>query len=237
MTAPIVQSSVDEGGPDEEQKAMMAEMGFATFGSKGKGPKAKRVKVRPDGEVNVGTGGNVIPLGQGRRRGGRGGGGAGGGAGGDGGVGSAGDGDGLGSERVEDADDDGAGEGVGGVRLPHEDVGSKDEERYEDPRYDEDGDEDTPVRSESSLPPRPATNTLPLKPPSASYPVMGMGAPGTGSGGGWGQSQRRRDGKKEDGSWDWQALRKGVRDERGDMAFYDGSFVEDPWRALRGETR
>lgn len=31
----------------------------------------------------------------------------------------------------------------------------------------------------------------------------------------------------------WNEWRKGVRDERGDMAFYDASFVEDPWRGLR----
>ncbi len=43
-------------------------------------------------------------------------------------------------------------------------------------------------------------------------------------------------GRRQDGTWDWQALRKGFRDERGDMAFYDGSFVEDPWRGLlRGD--
>ena len=39
-------------------------------------------------------------------------------------------------------------------------------------------------------------------------------------------------GRKTDGQWDWQALRRGVRDERGDMAFYDASFVEDPWKDL-----
>ncbi len=41
--------------------------------------------------------------------------------------------------------------------------------------------------------------------------------------------------RRADGEWDWGALRRGVRDERGDMAFYDASFVEDPWRGLRGE--
>ncbi|MCJ1455624.1 hypothetical protein MMC28_005979 [Mycoblastus sanguinarius] len=39
-------------------------------------------------------------------------------------------------------------------------------------------------------------------------------------------------GRREDGEWDWQALRRGVRDERGDMAIYDARFVEDPWRGL-----
>lgn len=42
-------------------------------------------------------------------------------------------------------------------------------------------------------------------------------------------------GKRLDGEWDWNALRRGVRDERGDMAFYDASFVEDPWRGLLGD--
>lgn len=31
---------------------------------------------------------------------------------------------------------------------------------------------------------------------------------------------------------DFKSLRKGTRDEQGDMAYYDGSFVEDPWRGL-----
>ena len=39
-------------------------------------------------------------------------------------------------------------------------------------------------------------------------------------------------GQKTAGQWDWQALRRGVRDARGDMAFYDASFVEDPWKHL-----
>lgn len=31
---------------------------------------------------------------------------------------------------------------------------------------------------------------------------------------------------------DWHALRKGIRDSRGDIAYYDTSFVEDPWKDL-----
>ena len=46
--------------------------------------------------------------------------------------------------------------------------------------------------------------------------------------------EMKRQGRRGDGEWDWQALRKGVRDERGDVAFYEGSFVEDPWRGLEG---
>lgn len=53
------------------------------------------------------------------------------------------------------------------------------------------------------------------------------------SGGGVGVGEEMRtQGKRGDGEWDWQALRRGVVDERGDVVFYDGSFVEDPWRGL-----
>lgn len=34
--------------------------------------------------------------------------------------------------------------------------------------------------------------------------------------------------------YDWVALRRGVRNRQGDMAYYDRSFVEDPWRELKG---
>ncbi|MCJ1477378.1 hypothetical protein MMC13_006049 [Lambiella insularis] len=34
------------------------------------------------------------------------------------------------------------------------------------------------------------------------------------------------------GRYDWAALRRGVRNERGDVAYYDASFVEDPWKDL-----
>ncbi|MCJ1296353.1 hypothetical protein MMC34_007919 [Xylographa carneopallida] len=34
--------------------------------------------------------------------------------------------------------------------------------------------------------------------------------------------------------YDWNALRKGVRNEIGDVMYYDASFVEDPWKNLVG---
>ncbi|KAI4173541.1 MAG: hypothetical protein LQ343_002879 [Gyalolechia ehrenbergii] len=33
----------------------------------------------------------------------------------------------------------------------------------------------------------------------------------------------------------WKEWREGVKDERGDVAFFDASFVEDPWRGLGSE--
>lgn len=38
-------------------------------------------------------------------------------------------------------------------------------------------------------------------------------------------------GKLQD-NYDWQSLRRGRRTERGDVAYYDASFVEDPWKHL-----
>ncbi|CAO1600720.1 hypothetical protein XANCAGTX0491_004402 [Xanthoria calcicola] len=35
----------------------------------------------------------------------------------------------------------------------------------------------------------------------------------------------------------WSEWRKGVRGERGDVAFYDASFVEDPWRGFNKTRR
>lgn len=63
----------------------------------------------------------------------------------------------------------------------------------------------------------------------------GKGQEGGRVSGGGGDDGLRRQGKRGDGEWDWQALRRGVLDERGDVAFYDGSFVEDSWRGLEGE--
>lgn len=40
----------------------------------------------------------------------------------------------------------------------------------------------------------------------------------------------------ESGSgYNFAALRRGVRNENGDIAYYDHSFVEDPWKELRGK--
>lgn len=38
-------------------------------------------------------------------------------------------------------------------------------------------------------------------------------------------------------AYHWQALRKGIRNEIGDIAYYDASFVEDPWKHLGQSTR
>ena len=41
-----------------------------------------------------------------------------------------------------------------------------------------------------------------------------------------------------EGPYDWGALRRGVRDARGDVAYYQKSFVEDPWATvIKGPNR
>ncbi|KAI4164535.1 MAG: hypothetical protein LQ342_001848 [Letrouitia transgressa] len=49
---------------------------------------------------------------------------------------------------------------------------------------------------------------------------MEKGGKGEGEGGGY-------------GGYTWSQWRTGVRVENGDVAFYDESFVEDPWEGLR----
>lgn len=73
----------------------------------------------------------------------------------------------------------------------------------------------------------PGHMTLPKRPPSPEHVHQGVKSVGS--------NVEREPGKLADGQWDWNALRKGVRDEHGDTAYYDASFVEDPWAALRGK--
>lgn len=49
------------------------------------------------------------------------------------------------------------------------------------------------------------------------------------------QMESREPGKNMNGEWDWYALRRGVHEKNGDIAYYDASFVEDPWAHLKDE--
>ncbi|KAG8528333.1 uncharacterized protein KY384_007251 [Bacidia gigantensis] len=44
-------------------------------------------------------------------------------------------------------------------------------------------------------------------------------------------------GRFEDGELDLPALRRGVKMENGDIAYYDPSFIEDPWARLRAKSQ
>lgn len=83
-----------------------------------------------------------------------------------------------------------------------------------------------PIRSWYSQPPHtPASRpSLPSKPPPSPSPDIYTQPEGT----------TREAGRTADGGWDWGALRRGVRDERGDVAFYEAGMAADPWGALKG---
>ena len=67
---------------------------------------------------------------------------------------------------------------------------------------------------------------LPPKPPANDLNLPGQDVAGD-------QMQSRDPGKRADGEWDWYALRRGVKEKNGDVAYYDSSFVEDPWAHLK----
>ncbi|MCJ1271546.1 hypothetical protein MMC22_011448 [Lobaria immixta] len=83
----------------------------------------------------------------------------------------------------------------------------------------------------SRMPPFHPPNSLPPRPPpptsSSSQNVQSQSQPQWPS-----QTQPSPYTQQSPQSYDFWALRKGIRDENGDMAYYDESFVEDPWRAL-----
>lgn len=224
--------------PDPD--AVMAEMmGFSSFGSK-PNPKKKR-KLHPTSPENTGSGSNSLPLGTGSRgkrkleqaknkvknderdQGGRN----------------------EGGEKYDkrDAEDDSVDDGgvplQGPSQISHPQLNQSvnDADLTLDSIIKTDGkvlDEDNSSKSgfekhasrvlaeglplyinqaqhNPSVFPYQSPSQLPLK---SSYPNTAS------------QSQHGRQ------KHDFKSLRKGIRDERGDMAYYDGSFVEDPWRGL-----
>ena len=195
---------------------MAATMGFASFGRKPNPPKKKR-KLEQEGE---GSGSNSMPLGMRVRKG-------------------------------EDVRENGLGEGervevvdelvVNGELVVGKEAGeeSRDDAMGGGGSYgaEVDGernavDSNRQYHTATDRPPDvgfeatftenvAAVQQSPLSEPriSAQFPCTIVSGPGAGR-------------KTNSNEWDWWALRKGVRDERGDMAFYDASFVEDPWRYL-----
>ena len=164
----------------------------------------KRRKLHQDIEGG-GTGGNSIPLGRRRE---------------EGGTGVAGDAGDAGEEHPgeEEQDDERALEQLKSAALKRLGI--------------------APISA--TLPPKPPPSTPHHTHPTRTSPQPLGHDSGTGvvahggytvAQGGDAVTQRERAGKE---AHDWRALRKGVRDENGDVAYYDGSFVEDPWRGLVG---
>lgn len=203
-------------------------MGFSSFGAKPNPPKKKRKLLDPSAD---GSGSNNTPLGV-RIRNPR--------AGGE-----------VGGRAMEEAVGMGTGMGMGMEmgRMQGQEQKSELQERQtvshtpatstsnRDTRTDIDTDTlDAAARDETAA----MLLETGLLPQYLDRSTGGSGERGDGE---WGWGHERGDGewegggKRGDGEWDWRALRTGVRDQRGDVAFYDASFVEDPWRGLRGEGR
>lgn len=191
-------------------------MGFSAFGAPPNPP--KRRKLHQDIE-REGTGGNSIPLG--RRRGEE----------------VAGDG---GEEVVGDGSEEE--EGDGGVENENGNEGHEGQETEEDKQGDEMILEEVKKATLRRLGITPHSATLPAKPPASTiYHTRPIQTPPQPLGYGavtevvtQGGDAVAQGGAVRKEAYDWRALRKGVRDENGDVAYYDGSFVEDPWRGLMG---
>lgn len=213
-------------------------MGFSSFGAK-PNPKKKR---KLD-QSSAGSGSNSLPLGTGRRQ--------------EIELASKTD---IGSEeklvgegnktenfgrQEAEKDEDGDGETTGedgGVPIPHSFGNAYPPRAYntepslhlrESLTENSNDANNTPdLQRTSRNPPFQAPNSLPPRPPpSTSSSFQNMQSQSQPQ---WlAQTQPSPYTQKSQQAYDLRALRKGIRDENGDMAYYDESFVEDPWRALR----
>ncbi|KAI9777205.1 MAG: hypothetical protein M1835_005306 [Candelina submexicana] len=209
---------------DDSTLDIAASMGFTSFGSK---PVKKRkfnpkIDAAVDSSVIVGSGGNSIPAG--KARGGRGGG----SEGCEGCGGEKGEGEGEG----DGGDPEGspwiiANQGGGGEAGLAKEV-EKQEEKTQCLKQNPGQTHHTSTRDPNtstylqhpSLPPKPAFAAAPLS--TAPAFEAGQSIPSQA-----GQITRE----------EAQRLRRGVRDGNGDIAYYDASFVEDPWERLEGGRR
>lgn len=194
-------------------------MGFASFGAKPNPPKKKRKLAGVDAN-SEGSGSNNTPIGVRGKRG----------AGARSGLGTGrdeGDGEGKRGQQVLDQGkyeaEGGGGYGGGDVNLQRSfDVyEGRELERQSELSLLDGGDEDSHIE---------ATHKHNLEARERPPHVDSMASPGVP------MHNRQPIGKANDGNWDWDALRRGVRDENGDMAYYKASFVEDPWRKLHPQT-
>lgn len=82
----------------------------------------------------------------------------------------------------------------------------------------------------SEMPPFHSPNSLPPRPPPSMSSVQHVQSPQQPQ---WpAPTQPSANAQLSSQAYETSALRKGIRDENGDMAYYDESFVEDPWRLL-----
>ncbi|KAI9696084.1 MAG: hypothetical protein M1836_005915 [Candelina mexicana] len=219
----------DDSPQDDDTLDIAASMGFTSFGSKP--PKKRKFNPRTDaavdsstGEVVAGSGGNSILLG--KARGGRESGESKGYGGGSEGCGAEqgegegeGEGDGGDPGYVDDTPEGSpgiiGGDGEGGLEKEVEEEETRGLKKNPGQTHSSStGDTTSTHLQHPSLPLKPAF----VVPPSTAAEFEG------------GRSIPSEAGHitREEA----QRLRRGVRDRNGDIAYYDASFVEDPWEGL-----
>ncbi|KAL8659404.1 MAG: hypothetical protein Q9226_000431 [Calogaya cf. arnoldii] len=235
---PPIHNTSDEDGEDD----MAAAMGFSSFGTQNPAHPSKRTKYKHDedgGEHNA-TGGNMLPLGfprarqktesmegtirvserEGRE--------------------VMGEGEGRKEEKLEGADvNEGAARVSNRCNLDEEKGRRKDDDESSMllqrqtellRRINEGGLPSSDTTSYKPTDPVPNANTM-ITQQHKDMESTKIDSEST-------MQWKRRPGiEAKDGfeGHTWNEWRKGVRDERGDTAFYDASFVEDPWRGLKAK--
>ncbi|KAL9040445.1 MAG: hypothetical protein Q9180_001904 [Flavoplaca navasiana] len=213
LPPPLHDPSPSQSPIPSSEDEMTAAMGFSTFGTQPSTHPAKRKKYTHDTEGgDSATGGNMLPLGVPRVR--------------------------STMEGMESKEGSGQGKGIPeekGAKLDDEETLKQDDERTKD----QDDESSILLKRQAELlrringsqnissgsmtnPTFPSgilqkdTITTPSRKAHTVHPPLAA-----------------KDGFE---GHTWNEWRRGVRNGKGDMAFYDASFVEDPWRGLRGKT-
>ncbi|KAL8982582.1 MAG: hypothetical protein Q9205_002951 [Flavoplaca limonia] len=212
LPPPLHDPSPSQSPNPSSEDEMTAAMGFSTFGTQPSAHPAKRKKYTHDTEGgDSATGGNTLPLGIPRVR--------------------------STMEWMESKEGSGQGKGISkekGAKLEDEETLNRDDENTKD----EDDETSILLKRQAELLRR-INGSQNISSHSSMNPTFSAGIHQMDTI----TPQRKahtvhpplaaKDGFE---GHTWNEWRRGVRDEKGDMAFYDASFVEDPWRGLRRKT-
>ena len=213
LPPPLHDPSPSQSPTPSSEDEMTAAMGFSTFGTKPSTHPAKRKKYTHDTEGgDSATGGNMLPLGVPRVR--------------------------STMEWMESKEGSGQGEGISkeiGAKLDDKETLNRDDENTKD----EDDETSILLKRQAELLRR-INGSQNLSSESTTNPTFSAGIQPTDT-----ITPQRKEHTvhplltAKDGfeGHTWNEWRRGVRNEKGDMAFYDASFVEDPWRGLRAKTK
>lgn len=213
LPPPLHDPSPSQSPSPSPEDEMTAAMGFSTFGTQPSTHPAKRKKYTHDTEGgDSATGGNMLPLGAPRVR--------------------------STMEGMESKEGSGRGEGL----LEEEENNLADEETLKrDAELNEDDGDETSIllKRQAELLQRINGSQI-TSSDSTTKPPFRSGSHKTDT-----MIPQRKEHSPtrpllgaKDGfeGHTWNEWRRGVRNEKGDMAYYDASFVEDPWKGLRGKT-